>query len=131
MLSKKAFTLTELITVLVILGIIAGFAIPNYNTAIERSHRRDADIQLRAIHVANQIYRAQNGNYLAGTFDLAAINNTLGLNIISNGMDYQCSGDGTTYSCTATHNAWTLGVTEQALSDTAPLNPDCTTGTCP
>ena len=137
MLSQiKAYTLTELVIVITILGIIAGFAMPNYNKAIERSQRRDGDIQLKAIHVANQIYRAQNGNYwptAGGSFDLTDINNNLGLNIISNGLTYACSSSdgGATYTCTATRNGWTLGVTEQPLSDAAPLNPDCTAGTCP
>lgn len=122
----------ELMIVTVILGIIAGFAIPNYNTSIERSHRRDAENQLRAIHAASNIYRAQNGVYwppVTGQ-DITSINSGLGLNIIANSKTYTCNcngGCGNGFSCAAVKGAWTVTVTEAAL---AAGNPQCT-GTCP
>ena len=123
----------ELMVVSVILGIIAGFAIPNYNTAIERSHRRDAENQLRSIYAADSIYRAQNNSYwpAANGQLIAAINSGLGLNIIANGMTYTCNcrvACGSDFSCTATRNGWTLTVTEAALGAG---NPSCTAGVCP
>ncbi len=101
--NKKAFTLTELITVVIVIGIMAAFAIPNYSASVEKAHRRDATNNLIAIHGANQIYQAEKGAYWpsSGTQDLTAINTNLRLSIIPNGMEYTCEGNGTTYTCTS------------------------------
>lgn len=84
---NKAFTLTELMVVVILIGIIAAFALPNYNKSIAKAHERDAVVQLMAIHAASLIYHAQ-----ADTFpdisSLEQINTELGLNVIPNGMDY-------------------------------------------
>jgi len=91
---QKAFTLVELIVVVILLGAIAGFALPNYTRSIQRAHEQDMVAQLTTIHAANLMYRTRNDTYWdtggAVVNDLAIINNTLGLNIISN--------DGTTYA---------------------------------
>jgi len=89
MKNSKAFTLTELIIVIILIGIIAGFAVPNYGKAIRKAHERDAIIQLTAIHAANLMYQAQQRTFLPqGAGDLNAINTGLNLNIIANGMTY-------------------------------------------
>ena len=135
--STIAFTLTELMIVVAIIGIIAGFAIPNYTKAVERAHLRDAIIQLTNVHAANQIYRAENGSYWppANGQDLTAINANLDLGILPNGMTYTCGigagPAGSTFSCTAVRDppaaSFTVTVTQAAVSGT---NPGCT-GTCP
>lgn len=131
---KKAFTLLELIVVIVIIGIIASFAIPNYQNSIERAHERDAILNLTALHSSNQVYRSQTGSYWpsSNNQDVVAINSNLGLNILENGMTYECDGNGTTFTCTAVRNApansFTVTVTQQVISAT---NPSCTAGSCP
>jgi len=125
----RAFTLIELMIVLVILGLIAAFAIPNYNNAITASRMDDAEIQLRAIHAANRIYRLQSTNSqywpTSANQDINAINTNLGLNIIPNNITYQCDGValGTSYCCDATLGGQTLRV-EDDISDPV-------TGACP
>lgn len=129
---KKAFTLTELLIAVFIIAVMASFAIPNYSRAVERSHRRDAETQLTTIWSANQIYRAQNGNYwpTANDQNLTQINSNLGLGIIANGMTYECDGDGTNFSCTAARqpsSSFKITLTDAQISGS---NPSCS-GTCP
>ena len=136
--SPKAFTIMEILIVVIIVGIIAAFAIPNYGTSVAQSHLQDAIMQLSAIRTANQVYRAKTGSYwptVAGAKLVGEINSSLSLNIIENGMTYTCNTTtaGTTFTCTATttppgDNSFTTTVTEAALSST---NPQCTTGKCP
>ncbi len=135
---NTSFTLTELMIVVVIIGIIAGFAIPNFTRAVERAHRRDAVVQLTNVHAANQIFRAENGSYWpsADNQNLAAINAALDLSILPNGMTYECDIGGgpvgTTFTCTAVRDApapsFTVTVTQAPVSGT---NPSCTAGACP
>ncbi len=142
-LRKKAFTLTELLVVVLIAGIMASFAIPNYSKAVERSHQTDAVNQLTTIWSANQVYRAQNGRFWPpdnnGGFGylIVDINTNLALGVIENGMTYNCVGAGAppgTFACTAARKppapTFTVRVTEAVLSAT---NPDpCVGGVnCP
>ncbi|MCK5580380.1 MAG: type II secretion system protein [Candidatus Omnitrophica bacterium] len=135
---KKAFTLMEIMVVIVIAGVIAGFAIPSYVKSMERSHESDAINQLSTIHAANQIYLSRAGRYWPlgeiNEYEIDEINAALSLNIIANGMTYSCIGigGGTAFTCTATRDApatpFTVTVTEAALDAT---NPMCTSGTPP
>ena len=130
----KAFTLTELLIVVTLIGIIAAFAIPNYSKTIDRAHVRDAVTQLTSIWSANKIYKVQNGQYWppdTNSHLIAEINLTLGLGIIENGMTYSCvqgANPGTTFTCTATRGAITVTVTEAAINAppiTTVSNPGC------
>ncbi len=121
----RGFTLTELIVVVIVLGIMAGFAIPNYTKSIDRTYRKDGTVNLTAIYAAQQIYyNNNNGNYWTGG-DVNAINLNLGLGILSNNLTYSCSGGGAAFSCTATRGSMTLTVTQAS-----PLAIACS-GYCP
>jgi type IV pilus assembly protein PilA len=52
--SKKGFTLVEIIVVLVILAIMAGFAIPAYNGFIERARESEILADARVLLIAAQ-----------------------------------------------------------------------------
>ena len=129
-----AFTLTELLVVVIIIGVMAAFTVPNYTKSVERSHQKDAETQLKTIWSADQIYRAQNGAYwppVSESNDIAAINSNLGLGIIPNGMTYNCASSATnTFTCTASRDpsgSFVISVNEAQISS---LNPSCT-GNCP
>ena len=133
-LSIKAFTIMEIMIVVIIVGIIAAFAIPNYSRSVSQSHLQDAMMQLSAIRSANQVYYARTSKYWPATAaanNVTAINSFLSLNIIENAMTYSCTGiaSGATFNCTATPvgSAYTVTVTQNVLSST---NPTCG-GTCP
>ena len=151
-LLKKAFTMMEVMVVVIILSVMASFAIPNFTRTIERTHRDDAINQLIAINSANRIYRARNGRYWppdTSTYNLGQINDNLGLNVIANGMTYTCRGmvAGTDYDCTAIRQPPATSFTifiDQGELDTNPQNlnvptspnctnnnPCCESGTCP
>ncbi len=137
MTSQKAFTILEILITVIILGIIAAFAIPNYTKSVSQTHLQDALAQLTAIRSANQIYYAKTAMYwpnVAGTQDVSAINTKLSLNIIENAMTYRCdcagACDGRAYSCTATASgsAYIVSVNQGPVTAT---NPGCTSGACP
>ena len=145
---KRAFTLTELLTVIMIIGIMASFGVPSYSRAIDRSHQSDASNQLTTIWAAEQVYRAQNGRFWPPnnnaknnpSNDINAINTNLGLGIIPNGMTYSCTCTGAScatppgnFQCDALRDppatAFTVRVTNGVLS---PTNPQCISGpACP
>ncbi|MFA5411310.1 MAG: prepilin-type N-terminal cleavage/methylation domain-containing protein [Candidatus Omnitrophota bacterium] len=64
---KKSFTLIELIIVILIIGILAAFAVPQYLKAVERTKAGKAKNALGLISQAEKLYRADNatGVYLA------------------------------------------------------------------
>lgn len=121
-IKKRAFTVMELMTVVVIVGVIAAFAIPKLTLTMNRSHEQDAVTQLTAIHAANKLYRAQNGAYWPpnGTsYTLAQLNTALGLSTMANGLTYTCTGsNGTTFTCrtTSPSGSFMATVTQAALS---------------
>ena len=134
----QGFTIMELLIVVILIGIIAAFAIPNYDRAIRKAHERDMEIQLMALHAANTIYRANMGTYWdtagANEGNLATINTTLGINIIANaGTTYLYNGPagGGSFTASATWAVHTLQVTDAPIDTAgAPPNPCCVGGTC-
>ena len=72
---RKGFTLLELLIVVIIIGILATFAIPQYLKAVERAKGSKARHNMSLISEAEKMYRADNDTYLAagdtpGTTDL-------------------------------------------------------------
>lgn len=128
----------EIMIVVIIMGIMVAFALPQYNKTVDRTRLQDGVNQLTAIHSAMLIYRAQNGTILAGTnLTVADLNTALGINIIANGLAYDydalnvATGD---YQVTATWAGKTLTLTELPISTSStPPNPECTPtgGACP
>jgi prepilin-type N-terminal cleavage/methylation domain-containing protein len=137
----RAFTIMEIMIVVVILGAIMSYAMPNYTRTVERTYVSDAMMQLTALYSANQIYKIRNGTYwpLTNGQDISQINSSLSLNIIpSLVMTYNCDGNGVLFTCTATRTgggAYAVTVDQGNLKTTVPPdsindNPRCT-GTCP
>ena len=122
--------------VVMIVGIVAAFAVPNYTKSVERAHRKDAENNLILIHAAQQLYAARNnGSYMpsaAGNDALAQINANLGLNIIANGMIYTCPGGGVFFRCNAMRDGGTVFIITITADPLSATNPECSIpGTCP
>ncbi|MEI6831897.1 MAG: prepilin-type N-terminal cleavage/methylation domain-containing protein [Candidatus Omnitrophota bacterium] len=58
------FTLLELIIVVVIIGIMAALAMPQYNKTKERVLQKEAIANIKLIAAAEKIYRMEAGGYL-------------------------------------------------------------------
>ena len=81
-LREKGFTLIELLIVVIIIGILASIAVPQFTTAVERAKSAKAIRALEILSQAEKLWRAETGTYL----DLDILNG-LGLTEINAYID--------------------------------------------
>ncbi len=94
--NEKGFTLIELLVVIVIIGILAAIALPNFLNQSVKAKESEAQQNLGAIGRVQNIYRSQNDRF-GSTFDLLAIGNLTGNTGIASTRNYD-------YTLTATDN---------------------------
>ena len=137
-LKAKGFTLIEVMVVIVIIGIIAGFGIPNYALAVLKGRESNAIVQLTTLHGAAVFYKAQAGDYwVANTSDLSNINDNLSTNVVANDLTYTyvSAAGSDAFEVTAQWDDnndtrdFTVKFTEAAIEDG--VNPCCDAGNCP
>ena len=61
--SRKGFTLVELAVVIVIIGVLAAFGVPQFLKSVERSKAAEAFNYLSAVRSAQERYLAKEGAY--------------------------------------------------------------------
>lgn len=105
MFNRKGFTLLELLIVVIIIGVLATIALPQYTQTIEKARSGEAVINIGSIRVALDRYWYQNGALPGDSnFALLDIDNP---NAITNKLySYSFKDNGTTsakrkYSVTA------------------------------
>jgi len=129
--SQNAFTLIEMMIVVIVMGIIAGFGIPSFNKSQERVAEKDGAYNLGTIGSAMEMYRVRNAGYPSTNLtNVNNINTTLSLGIIEQNMTYDCTSTNSpspgTFTCTAVSTyGWELDISE---SDNGV--PRCSSGSC-
>lgn len=69
-MNKQGFTLIELLVVVLIIGILAAIALPQYMKAVEKSRASEAIGLIQTVARAEKLYKLSNNLY---TFDLEAL----------------------------------------------------------
>ena len=99
-LFSRGFTLIELMIVVVIMGILAAFAYPNYTRYIVESRRSDAQIALTQLAAQEEKFFSQCNTYIAGSVGTP----------YTGGSVVLCTGLGS-YPTTSPEGYYTLTVT--------------------
>ena len=71
MQTKKGFTLIELLVVVLIIGILAAVALPQYQKAVEKSRAMKAITLLKSVYTAQKAYHLANGTYATSLEELS------------------------------------------------------------
>ena len=93
MKKRESFTLIELIVVVIIIGIMASIAMPQYFRVRERAMDKKAVAILNHIRAAEKQYRAEMESYYFGATNVTQINGNLSLEIADDGnWNYTITG---------------------------------------
>ena len=103
---QNGFTLIEVIVVVLILGILAAIAIPNYTEYIQRGRRADAKTALLQLAQWQERRRTETNSYATATAQLPGL-----ANVQSNGQTIYT----VTIAAGATANAYTLTATRAGV----------------
>ena len=101
----KAFTLTELLVVLVIVGILVLLALPNLMPLISKAKSTEAKVQLEHLHTLEKSYFFEHSKYSSSLDDIGFVQEKLTTDGDNGRANYQVSitsASATTFSAKAT-----------------------------
>ena len=121
--AKRAVTLIEVFIIVLVVSVLAAFAIPQYRNAQRNARNNEAEAMLKLIQHAEEMRRFETGNYIACA-DEQACNAALGLDLpVNRDWDYSANANG----CAQAVDRFTGTVTWHiSPGDLAPA-----AGTCP
>ena len=123
---KKGFTLIELLIVIVIIGILASVAVPNYTRMVERAKAEQAVTYLKVIRTGEKIYYASNTSYTACA-NVGEIKSMLGAEVTDEHYRFSvASGSSTSFLATATSKMDNTTITldqDNTYGGTSPFKP--------
>lgn len=101
---RKGFTLLELLIVVIVIGILATIAIPQFLNSVEKARVAKAKNALGLIAHAEKMYRAERDSYIGGDDALAALNDYIEMDQLRVDDDWDyivTSDDASTFTITA------------------------------
>jgi type IV pilus assembly protein PilE len=108
---KRGFTMTEVLITVVIIAVLAAIAFPGFSKTQQKNDASQAITYLRAIRLAEKMYYAKNGTYLACA-NAAAIRSSLGTEVTTEKYTYVVTAPtagvppvATTFTATATRTS--------------------------
>jgi len=107
MRNSRGFTLVELAVVVVIIGVLAAFAVPRFLASVERSKAAEAFNYLSSIQAAQERYHARQGTYA---------DDVTNLDIKMTNLKYFTVGTVAAGSTGSLQDSWTLTLTRTGAS---------------
>jgi prepilin-type N-terminal cleavage/methylation domain-containing protein len=107
--NSKGFTLIELLVVVAIIGILSAVGVVSYSGYKTSAEKKQAEITLNSIYLAEQEYKSNNGEYYISTSQS---------NIVTNLFDGVDDLDGQAYTFKTTDTD-TLTIIATKISDTS------------
>lgn len=128
------FNLTELIIVVLIIGILAAIAVPNYVRTQERARVSEAIVALKLIRVGEEIYQGEYGAFYGPDGDFTAggtANTNLRLDLNETNWDYDVTAVGAnTFTATADRTSGGYDSCVYTITESA-ADPSISSGICP
>ena len=109
---SRGFTLIELLVVVAIIGILSAVGVVSYSGYKTSAEKKQAEISLNSIYLAEQEYKSNNGNYYIGTSIV---------NELFDGVD-DLSEQNYTFSISGNINSGTLSIQAKSKTSNCTLN---------
>ena len=103
MMTKKGFTLIEILIVVIILGILATLSVPQFTRMIKRARMSEAWAGLGAVRTAQSVYWMEKSAYAGAVGDLDCDSS-------SGDFAFTVTGGGATYTAIATGSGDAAGL---------------------